>query len=136
MFNNKKETKTTQVIPTDARSIIGKGTTITGNIDTVGNIRIDGKLKGDLKCEAKVALGEGSEVEGDIVAQNAEIEGKVVGILRISEVLILKPTAVITGDIFTTRLIVEAGAVFNGTCKMGETIEKPQQKSQTPKASA
>lgn len=126
MFNrDKKETtKEAPLSATDLRNIIGKGTIIEGNIETVGNIRIDGKLKGNIKAQAKVALGEGSIVEGDIQAQNAEIEGKVVGVLRIQDVLILKPTAVITGDIYTTKMIVEAGAIFNGSCKMGENIHQ------------
>ncbi len=124
MFNRdkKENTKEAPLSATDLRNIIGKGTIIEGNIETVGNIRIDGKLKGNIKAQSKVALGEGSIVEGDIQAQNAEIEGKVVGILRIQDVLILKPTAVITGDIYTAKLIVEAGAIFNGSCKMGENV--------------
>jgi cytoskeletal protein CcmA (bactofilin family) len=116
---NKEERRVQENISVIA-NIVGKGTTITGDVETPGNIRIDGKLKGNIKCKQKVALGQGSFVEGNIYAQNAEIEGEVVGLLEVSDVLVLKPTAVISGDIHTGKLVVEAGAKFNGTCKMGE----------------
>jgi cytoskeletal protein CcmA (bactofilin family) len=121
MFNSKKENKTASTAnSTELRNIIGKGTVITGDIETVGNIRIDGRLKGNLRCEAKVVLGEECKIEGDVFAQNAEIEGNVIGTLRIQDLLILKATARVVGDIYTARLVVESGALFNGSCKMGE----------------
>jgi cytoskeletal protein CcmA (bactofilin family) len=54
-----------------------------------------------------------------VLAQNAEVAGHISGSVEITEVLILKPTAVIDGDIVTNKLIVESGATFNGSCKMG-----------------
>ena len=90
-----------------------------GNIETYGNIRIEGKVIGNVKSKSKVALGNASHVAGNIVAQNADIEGEVKGKLEVSELLVLKATAVINGDIITGKLVVEPGAVFNGTCKMG-----------------
>jgi cytoskeletal protein CcmA (bactofilin family) len=58
-------------------------------------------------------------VEGNIISQNAEIAGEVKGTVDVTEVLTLKATAVIKGDIVTGKLVVEAGAVWNGTIKMG-----------------
>jgi cytoskeletal protein CcmA (bactofilin family) len=116
---NKEERKVQENISTIA-NIVGKGTFISGDVETPGNIRIDGKLKGNIRCKQKVALGQGSHVEGNIYAQNAEIEGEVTGTLEVTDVLVLKPSAVISGDINTGKLVVEAGAKFNGTCKMGE----------------
>ncbi len=117
LFGNKPEKETEQV--SNERNIIGKGTTITGNIETFGNIRIDGRLNGNIKSKSKVALGQGSTVEGNILAQNAEIEGEVIGKLEVSDILILHPTAVIQGDIITAKLVIKSGAVFNGSCQMG-----------------
>lgn len=119
---NKEERRVQENISVIA-NIVGKGTLITGDVETPGNIRIDGKLKGNIKCKQKVALGQGSLVEGNIYAQNAEIEGEVSGMLEIVDVLVLKPSAVVWGDIFTGKLVVEAGAKFNGTCKMGESAK-------------
>lgn len=100
-------------------NIIGKGTTMTGDLETYGNLRVEGKLKGNVKSKSKIALGQSSEVDGNVLAQNAEIAGHVSGTVEISETLILKASSVIDGDIIADKLIVEAGAVFNGTCKMG-----------------
>ncbi|WP_369824145.1 polymer-forming cytoskeletal protein [Reichenbachiella sp. 5M10] len=108
----------------NSSNIIGKGTVLTGDIETFGNIRIEGKIVGNMKTKSKAACGHSSHIEGNILAQNAEIAGTVTGKLEVSELLILKPSAVINGDIITNKLIVESGATFNGGCKMGVTIKE------------
>jgi cytoskeletal protein CcmA (bactofilin family) len=123
MFSN-KETNKTDVEVSNERNHIGKGTTLEGNIETFGNIRIEGKVIGNIKSKSKVALGQTSMVEGNLLAQNAEIEGEVKGFVEVSEILVLKPSAVIHGDITTNKLIVESGASFNGNCKMGAAAKE------------
>jgi cytoskeletal protein CcmA (bactofilin family) len=119
--NNTKDIKQQDVDKiSNASTNIGKGATLQGNIDTFGNVRVDGKLIGDIKSKSKVATGNASVVEGCITAQNAEIEGEVKGSLEVSELLVLKSTAIIHGDILTSKMVVEAGAVFNGKCQMGD----------------
>lgn len=100
-------------------NIIGKGTTVTGDLETFGNLRIEGKLKGNIKSKSKVAFGQASEIDGNVLAQNAEVAGHVTGTVEVSETLVLKASSVVDGDIITDKLIVESGAVFNGSCKMG-----------------
>lgn len=119
----------------NASTNIGKGATLQGNIDTFGNVRVDGKLIGDIRSKSKVATGNASVVEGSITAQNAEIEGEVKGSLEVAELLVLKSTAIIHGDIFTTKMVVEAGAIFNGKCQMGdiEQIKKMMEQIENPK---
>jgi cytoskeletal protein CcmA (bactofilin family) len=109
----------------DTSNIIGKGTTITGEVETIGNIRIDGTVIGNINSQAKIALGLTSEIKGHIFAQNAEIAGKVIGNIYVNDVLILKTTAEIKGDIFALKAIVEAGAKIDGKIKVGE---EPHQK--------
>ena len=103
----------------NSSNIIGKGTILNGNMETFGNIRVEGKVIGNIKTKSKAAFGHSSQVDGNILAQNAEIAGHVSGTVEVTEQLVLKPTAVIDGDIITNKLIVEAGAAFNGSCKMG-----------------
>lgn len=107
----------------NSSNVIGKGTVLEGNIETYGNIRIEGKVIGNVKSKSKIALGANSHIEGNIISQNADIEGEVKGKLEISELLVLKATAVIMGDISTGKLVVEPGAVFNGSCKMGAAVK-------------
>ena len=121
MFSKQNEKMSEEEL-SNSSNIIGKGTVIEGNLETFGNIRVEGKLLGSVKSKSKVACGQSSYIEGNILAQNAEIAGEVNGVVEVSELLILKPTAVIHGDIVTNKLIIESGASFNGGCKMGTDL--------------
>lgn len=90
-----------------ANNILGKGTVITGDVDSPGNIRIEGKVDGNVNCKAKVVMGQSGELIGNIHSQTAEIAGYVKGTLFISETLILKPSANIEGDIEAGQMTME-----------------------------
>lgn len=122
MFTSKEEKRVAEEI-SNSSNTIGKGTFLEGNVETFGNIRIEGKVNGNVKSKSKVALGPSSFVQGNVMAQNADLEGEVKGRIEVTELLVLKATAVIQGDIVTGKLVVEPGAVFNGTCKMGATVK-------------
>lgn len=123
MLNSKKDHKEAQEISTSTNNI-GKGTIVEGTIETFGNIRIEGKVIGDIKTKSKVVLGHSAYVEGNVLAQNADVEGELKGNIEISDILTLKASSVINGDIKTNKLIVESGAAFNGGCKMGVSIKE------------
>ncbi len=135
MFTNKEEKKVEAEI-TSSSNTIGKGTYLHGDIETHGNLRIEGKVEGNIKTKSKIVLGRSSIVIGDIVAQNAEIEGEVSGKVHVSEMLILKSSSKINGNIKTNKLVVESGSEFNGGCKMGSENSNGMQpnKSITPQA--
>lgn len=120
MFNNKQERKAVEAELTNASNTIGKGTSIVGDIETFGNIRIDGRVKGNITTKNKLVLGESSFIDGNILAQNAEIEGEVTGRVEVTEMLVLKSTARIKGDIIMNKLVVEAGASFDGSSQTRE----------------
>lgn len=123
MFTTKEEKRVADEI-SNSSNTIGKGTFLEGNVETYGNIRIEGKVTGNVKSKSKVALGPSSLVQGNVIAQNADLEGEVKGKIEVAELLVLKATAVIHGDIVTGKLVVEPGAVFNGTCKMGSAVKE------------
>lgn len=123
MFTSKEEKRVAEEI-SNSSNTIGKGTFLEGNVETYGNIRIEGKVNGNVKSKSKVALGPSSFVQGNVMAQNADLEGEVKGRIEVAELLVLKATAVIHGDIVTGKLVVEPGAVFNGTCKMGAAVKE------------
>ena len=122
MFTNKDKKAGVEELASKNNQI-EKGTIIKGDVHTQGNIRIDGDIEGNIISEAKVVLGGKSLVSGNLKAVTAEISGEVKGIVEISDHLILKPTAVINGDIITNKMTVEPGAVFNGGCKMGAVVK-------------
>jgi cytoskeletal protein CcmA (bactofilin family) len=123
MFTSKEEKRVAEEI-SNSSNTIGKGTFLEGNVETYGNIRIEGKVTGNVKSKSKVALGPSSFVQGNVTAQNADLEGEVKGRIEVAELLVLKATAVIHGDIVTGKLVVEPGALFNGTCKMGAAVKE------------
>lgn len=99
------------------------GTSVEGTIKADSDIRVDGTIKGKLFCDAKVIIGPTGAIEGEIRCQNAVVEGKFEGVLTVSELLNVRETAQIKGDVTTGKLIVQSGAVFNVTCTM--TGDKP-----------
>lgn len=105
-------------------NIIGQGTSILGDINSNGDIRIDGTLKGSIKTEGKVVLGREGVVEGDVVCQNADISGTIKAKITVSNLLSLKETAKLNGDIVTNKLSIEPGAEFTGSCSMGAVIRE------------
>lgn len=119
-------------------NLIGSGTTITGDIISGGDIRIDGNMNGNLTTKGKVVIGETGILKGEMNCRNSDIHGRVEGKLVISELLTLKSTAKIRGDIHTNKLAIEPDAMFTGSCNMSDTPipdEKPAQKEkqQEPK---
>ncbi len=107
---------------------IEQGTTIRGDIETKGNIRIDGHVVGNIYSSAKVVIGPDCEIEGDVKSINAEIEGTITGALFVEELLTLKDSAVINGNITAGKVHMFPGAVLNGQVKMnanGNTSSKP-----------
>ena len=109
-------------------NIIGAGTTVEGVVNCDGDIRIEGHVKGTVKSKAKIVIGNSGSVEGDLFCENADISGKIFGSVEVTEMVFLKSTAYLEGDITTTKFVVEAGAKFNGNCRMGVKEIKPNEK--------
>lgn len=122
MFGSSKKMNTAQSYASNslAHNSLVKGTSIEGKVKSDTDIRIDGELLGDLSCGAKVVLGKDGIVHGNIVCRKAVILGLVKGNIQVLERLDLASTANIEGHIITAKLVIEDGAVFNGTCKMGK----------------
>lgn len=99
-------------------NVIAEGTNLTGNIVTSGDCRIDGNMKGNIQSTAKVIIGENGIVEGEIICQNIEIEGKVKANLNVGDLLNLRANAVLMGNVIAGKLSIEPGANFVGNCKM------------------
>lgn len=123
MFN-KQEKKVSEEQLTNSNNNINNGTVIVGDIEAMGNLRIDGNVKGNIRTKNKLVLGPSAFVDGNVLAQNADVEGQVTGRVEVTELLVLKPSAKIEGDIVTNKMQVETGAIFNGGCKMG--VEKSE----------
>ncbi len=130
MFKN-KETLSTEGKFTDSGGIntIVNGTSIEGTINTVGNIRFDGTIRGKIESKGKVVIGTTGLVNGDIICMNADISGKVNGNIKCTEMVALKAGSQMTGDILTGKLSIEPGAIFSGKCNMSN---QPEPKHEEP----
>ncbi len=109
-------------------NLISTGTNINGDITSNSDIRIDGILDGNLTTKGRLVIGESGRIKGEISCKNADISGIIEGKITVSELLSLKATSMITGEIVTGRLAVEPGCKFNGTCKIEDSSIKPLDK--------
>ena len=103
---------------------LGQGTTINGDVSTEGDVRIDGKVIGNVTSKSKAVVGVTGVIEGDILCQNAYIDGRVNGNIEVTELLILSKTAHVIGNIKIKKLVVEEGAKFTGNCVMGLSVAR------------
>lgn len=124
MFNNKSKSDISSDVPVpqSGASIISSGTTLKGDINSAGDIRIDGTLLGNINCTAKVVIGSNGVVEGDIMGQQADIMGKIIGTIKVKELLQLKGGSNVNGNIYASKLQIETNANFNGQCHMNPVI--------------
>ncbi|HKI88247.1 MAG TPA: polymer-forming cytoskeletal protein [Draconibacterium sp.] len=110
-------------------NIISEGTTIKGDVSASGDIRIDGTLIGNIEAKGRLVIGPNGRVEGEVNCNNIEVAGYIKGKITVPELLNMKSSAKINGDIIAGKLSVEPGSLFTGTCTMGG--EKPSH--ETPK---
>lgn len=94
------------------------GTEINGEIKSDSDIRFDGLLTGNLITKGKLVMGETGVIKGEIKCKNAIISGKIEGKITVDELLTLKASSNIEGDIIANKLAIEPGSKFTGTCNM------------------
>lgn len=100
-------------------TIIAEGVKVEGNFVSHGNIIIDGAVKGSIKTDQDLRVGEKAKVTANVVATNVLISGELQGNLKVNGTLELSPTAKIYGDIEAKVFVVAAGAMITGKCLMG-----------------
>jgi len=100
-----------------------EGTSIKGDIRCESNIRIDGIFVGDLVTKGRLVVGPNGKLEGTVICQNAELEGQIKGKIQVQQLLTLKSTAKVEGEVITDKLAIEPGANFSGSCSMGTKIK-------------
>ena len=103
-----------------ATTVIAKGTIIEGKFACGENVRLDGAIHGEVKVDKRFVMGDGSYVQGNIMARDAAIKGKIKGDIHVKEALHLMDSAIIEGNITAKTMIVDEGARYNGSCRIGE----------------
>jgi cytoskeletal protein CcmA (bactofilin family) len=130
MFGSSTKEKTAPATPMNGATadkdgnlttVIAKGTVIEGKFMCNENVRLDGNITGEVVVEKRLVMGDGSYVQGNIIARDAAIRGKIKGDIVVKEGLHLLDSAVIEGNITAKTMIVEEGARYNGSCKIGSS---------------
>ena len=126
MFKSKSDkqmAKQTDYSSPDKLNRIVEGTRIEGTVTSDSNIRIDGEVKGNIQTKGRLVIGPKGKIKGEITCQNAEVEGVVNGKIMVEDLLSLKSSARLDGEIFTAKLAIDPGASFTGSCHMGSKVK-------------
>jgi cytoskeletal protein CcmA (bactofilin family) len=112
MFGNKS------VAPKTIGTLIGSGTTVEGNLSYTGGLRIDGTVKGNVRCSSAdacmVVVSEMGHVEGEVHAAHLVVSGRITGPVHVTELLELQPKARVAGDVHYRAIEIHQGAVVEG----------------------
>ncbi len=129
-----EKNKTKEEQPFGKTNRIVQGTNIKGDVETKEDFRLDGVLIGNYTSTGKLVIGSTGEVQGNIKCKNVDIEGKYTGKLVVDELLTVKSSAQIKGDVIVGKLSIELGAVFEASCAMKSSqlkaINPPAEKSE------
>jgi cytoskeletal protein CcmA (bactofilin family) len=121
MFNKQKKPYTDLLGKTNR---IVEGTIIKGDIVSQADFRLDGELIGNFHSTGKLVIGPSGSVTGEVICNNADIEGKFNGTIQVAEVLNVKAKASINGEVTVGKLSVEPGADFSASCIMKPNVKK------------
>ena len=132
MFQSTTNKSETAVQSQGILNIIGQGTRITGDLISNGDFRVDGAIEGNVKVGQRLVIGGTGKILGNIEADSATVAGHIKGNLTVKNVLELKPSAKIDGDIITNKMVIEAGAQFNGRCTMNVAVSVPPTAAASP----
>ena len=115
-------------------TIIGKGSSIDGTMKVNSTLRVDGRVKGNVTTTDSLVIGKDGMINGDVVVRNAIIGGKLKGKLTASGKVVLEAKSVFNGELKTTKLVIDEGAIFEGNCSMSAEAAE-EKRSDLPKSS-
>lgn len=110
-------------------TIIGKGSSFEGSLKVQSTLRVDGKVKGNVTTSDSLVIGKDGSMNGDVTVRNAIVGGKLRGKLVASGKVVLEANSLFNGELKTSKLVIDEGAIFEGQCSMGavdEAEKKPE----------
>lgn len=110
-------------------SIVARDMTITGDMETKGVVKVEGRIKGTIRAEAQVIISPGAMIEGDLYTKEAVVAGEIQGTINATERVELQATALVRGDIATPRIAILEGGKVTGEVNMTEPAPGEPKKS-------
>jgi len=104
----------------ELNTFLGKGSQIAGNLKIENSLRVDGVINGNVSTTETIILGKDGKIEGNVTAKHVILAGNVTGNILAEGKAFLETTAIVTGDIQASKLVIDEGAVFDGQCVMSE----------------
>ncbi|RYY38312.1 MAG: polymer-forming cytoskeletal protein [Chitinophagaceae bacterium] len=120
MFN--RDRSSSEANPSNKATLISAGTQVSGDIHSDHDLRIDGRVDGNVSSSARIVVGPQGCVNGHMESQQADVTGRVSGDIRVQDLLQLRGDCVVEGNIAAGKLQVEPTATFNGQCQMGGSV--------------
>ena len=109
----------------DRLNVIVEGSKIIGDFIAESNVRIDGEIQGNVSSSSKIVIGSTGLIKGNLICADADVEGRIEGLLKVEGLLTLRAKAKVTGEITTAKIQIEEGAEFSGQCKMSNFTPEP-----------
>ena len=111
--------------------ILEKNSSFKGEFKSECDFRVDGNFEGAIETNGKVVIGKNGRIEGTVVCSSADIEGSINGTLHVEDLLSIRSTGEVAGDVVMSKLVVESGAIFNAKSSMKEDASNPSLKKIT-----
>jgi len=102
----------------DIKAYLGEDTVFSGTLSFNGVVRIDGKMDGEVNTDDTLIVGENGVIEADINAGTVICRGKIKGTIKASKRIEIHTNSEVVGNISAPALLVENGAIFDGSCDM------------------
>lgn len=103
----------------DFATVIGPDAQFKGELTFEGGVRIDGRFEGSITTKGKVLISKGGEVKAEIKATSLVLEGRLVGNIEADDIVELRATGQLEGDVKASKLLVVEGATLVGRCEVG-----------------
>ena len=123
--------------PTGTTTFLDSSTVFEGKLTCADSLRIDGQVKGEIRCAQKVAIGETGSVNAAIEAETVVVAGEVNGDITATKKVTLEKTGRVNGDLCTPGIVIQEGAKLEGRITIGEDAEeagKAKPEAESPKA--
>jgi cytoskeletal protein CcmA (bactofilin family) len=116
----------------------GRTLAIVGEVQATGDIVVEGRIDGQLLCEGGVVvIAPSGDVRGSVLARDITVYGRMAGQLIATEIVDIRPTAIVKGDVIARRLVLDDAATFVGRVEPQHleaaiSVARYRQKQRTP----